>query len=87
MNVSVHQPRQDGFPIRVDDARVGRDGDLPFRADGFDAIPLDDNDGIIDRVFPRAVDECAALERHDWSLGEQVERTQNDYERNEPSDM
>src|SRR6185369_5019105 len=60
VNVRVDEPRDDPLALRIDLARVLRDGDLGPRTGGDDAPVLYDDDGVGDGRRARSVDERRA---------------------------
>src|ERR1051325_2351299 len=61
MTVTVDQARKKGLALDVDDPCAARQGDFAALADGFDAVFLDDDDGIFEGISTGAVDESPAL--------------------------
>jgi hypothetical protein len=59
--MTVNKARQNGLALDINHLRVGWNGDFPAPADRMEPACLDNDDGILNRRPPRAVDQFSAL--------------------------
>ncbi len=69
--VHAHEPWEHRAPGEIHDARAGRHGHLPSRADGGDALALDDDRVVVSGGPTRAVDDAHMRECDDRRLERQ----------------
>jgi hypothetical protein len=86
--VNVDQAGKERFTRGLDDGRARRNLDTRPRASPLNPIAVDDNDGVVDRLRSRTVDQSGAddrvlrrLRRHDRVCRDRNENRASDQQR------